>query len=228
MRIEKNVKCEDCPLKCDIYLTSREMGMESMLNPAYVYYKKFETICRQGGKIDNSTVILKGNAKMFVSGHCSRNIILNILIPSNYIGLVSLYGLPDYPYSVAALEDCHTCQINTDAIEQIYQKNEHFMKLLNHSFGHSVSNIIDKLISLNQKHIRGRVAESLLYLSKVYDSECFKLTITRRELGELSAISEENTVRVLTDFKNENIINIDGREVELVDIEALSRISLNC
>lgn len=228
MRIEKSVKCIDCPLKCDIYLTAREMGMEELLEPVYVYYKKYETICRQGSKIKNATILIQGNAKMFVSGHCSRNIILNILIPSNYIGLISVYGLPDYPYSVSALEDCHTCQIDNEVLEQIYLKNEHFMRLLNHAFGSSVANIMDKLITLNQKQIRGRVAESLLYLSRLYDSNSFKLSITRRELGELSAISEENTVRALTELRNEEIISIDGRNIILKDTETLSRISMNC
>jgi CRP/FNR family transcriptional regulator len=228
MRIEKSVNCMDCPLKCDIYLTAREMGMEELLKPVYVYYKKFETICRQGSKILNSTILIQGNAKMFVSGHCSRSIILNILIPSNYVGLISVYGLPEYPYSVSALEACHTCQIDNEALEQIYLRNEPFMKLLNHAFGHSVSNIMDKLITLNQKHIRGRVAESLLYLSRIYDSNSFKLSITRRELGELSAISEENTVRVLTELRNENVISTEGRNVVLKDTEALLRISMNC
>ena len=84
---------------------------------------------------------------------------------------------------------------------------------------------MSKLISLNQKQIRGKVAESLLYLSQLYDSLKYTLTLTRKELGELSAISEENTVRVLAEFRNEGIIEISGREIEIKEPDLLRKIS---
>ena len=52
-----------------------------------------------------------------------------------------------------------------------------------------------KIISLNQKQIRGRIAENLIYLSKLNNSKKFHLGLSRKEIGEMVAISEENTVR---------------------------------
>jgi CRP/FNR family transcriptional regulator len=84
---------------------------------------------------------------------------------------------------------------------------------------------MNKIICLNQKNIRGRIAESLLYLSGFYGSEEYSLSITRKELGEMSAISEENTVRLLTELKKEGIIKIDGRDVVIKDKMLLRKIS---
>jgi CRP-like cAMP-binding protein len=82
-----------------------------------------------------------------------------------------------------------------------------------------------KIISLNQKQIRGRIAENLIYLSNLNNKLAFNLGLSRKELGEMVAISEENTVRLLSEFAKENIISIKGKEVEILDMSLLKKIS---
>jgi len=225
MRIAKNFKCETCSLKCDIYLTAIEMELDKTFEPTHVLYKKHEIICKQNDEISQAIVLVEGSGKMFIDGINNKSIILNILLPSNYIGLMAVYGTTNYSYNVATLSDCHVCLIDIDLIKTMYYNNQSFLEKLNQSFGLTVSSIMQKLISLNQKQIRGKVAESLLYLSQLYDNTKFTLSITRKELGELSAISEENAVRVLTEFKNEGIIDMNGKEMDLKDISLLKKLS---
>lgn len=225
MRQTNNNSCSTCPLKCDIFLTSKEMGLEQDLAPIHVLYKKHETICKQNKEISHAIVLIDGNAKIFIDGINNKKIILNILLPSNYIGLTSVFGSHIYSFNVSAITNCHTCHIDIDIIKKMYFNNQSFLNKLNQAFGMSVLSIMGKLISLNQKQVRGKVAESLLYLSHLYDSTKFILTITRKELGELSAISEENAVRVLTEFKNEGIIDMNGKEIHLKDTGLLNKIS---
>ena len=225
MRLIQNENCETCKLKCDIYLTAREMNIEKELKPVQIIYKKYETICRQNAGVTCASILVDGNAKMYIDGINRKNIILNILVPSNYIGLTSVFGSTGYSYNVAALNECRTCQVDIELVRTMYYANHNFLLKLNQAFGNSVSAIMGKLISLNQKQLRGKVAGSLLYLADLYESKKFILAITRKELGELSAISEENAVRVLTEFKNEGIIDIKGKEIELVNTGLLETIS---
>jgi len=213
-------------MKCDIFFTAKEMNIEHEISPVHVSYNKREFICRKDTPISQAIILLEGYAKMYVDGMNNRNIILNVLIPSNYIGLISVFGSNDYNYNVTALGHCVTCQVNIQLVRNMYYSNPNFRDKLNNAFGLSVTSIMEKLVSLNQKHIRGKVADSLLYLSQLYDSTIFDLILTRRELGELSAISEENAVRVLTELRNEGIIEITGKEIELKDIEILKKISV--
>jgi len=82
-----------------------------------------------------------------------------------------------------------------------------------------------KIITLNQKNIRGRVAESLIYLSEFYGDTKFTLPITRKDLGSLSGISEENTVRLLTELRSESIISLEGKKLEILDMRLLTKLS---
>jgi CRP/FNR family transcriptional regulator, polysaccharide utilization system transcription regulator len=85
-----------------------------------------------------------------------------------------------------------------------------------------------KIICLNQKNVRGRIAESLLSLKDFYGDKSFRLSITRKELGEMSGISEENTVRILTELRKDGIVGIEGRKIEILDMPLLRKISELC
>jgi CRP/FNR family transcriptional regulator len=104
-------------------------------------------------------------------------------------------------------------------------QNHSLLLNLNKAFGKSVSAIMKKIISLNQKQIRGRFAENLLYLAEIYQSSKFRINMTRKEVGEMIAISEENAVRLFTEFSNEKIISVQGRDIEILDMPLIKKIS---
>jgi CRP/FNR family transcriptional regulator, polysaccharide utilization system transcription regulator len=201
------------------------MGLSDLLRPVRGHYRKRQIICSEGDEISQLMMILEGNAKMYVNGINGSNIIISILPAQSYIGLIAVLGYRKFKYSAAALSDCHICHIGLETVRKMYRENNSFMDGINNQITDSISHIMSKLVSLNQKQVRGKVAESLLYLSGLSGSERFTLPVTRRELGELSAISEENTVRILTEFRTKGIIEINGREILISDNKMLKSIS---
>jgi len=226
MKFRKDFNCNDCPLKCEIYKTIIENGGDfTTLKPLHVNLKKNENICKQGTQVTHAIYIVSGTAKLYIEGLDNHNIILYILKPHSYVGLLSFFETPQYHYTVKPLEEACVCMVDLNIVKQLYIENHTFLISLNKAFGKSVALIMRKIITLNQKNIRGRVADSLLYLSDLYNKNKFNMMLTRKELGELSSISEENTVRLLTEFKQENIIKVEGREIEILDKPLLKRIS---
>jgi len=226
MRITRNVACEDCRQKCDIYdalqLTGRSF---SGTNIVQAQFCKRERICKQGENVSHAIYLTDGTAKLFIEGINGHNIILYLMKPPAYIGLLSFFESIHYTYSVTAIEDSKVCMVDLDLLKQLYLEDHDVLLKLNKAFGKSVASIMNKIICLNQKNIRGRIAESLLYLAHFYGAEKYQLSITRKEIGEMSAISEENTVRLLTELRQEGIINITGRELKIVNKTLLKKIS---
>jgi CRP/FNR family transcriptional regulator, polysaccharide utilization system transcription regulator len=226
MRITRQTPCEDCRQKCDLYDFFRKSGKtipESIIIRAK--FRKHDKICRQGEDVSHAIYLTEGTAKLFIEGINGHNIILYLMRPPAYIGLLSFFESIHYTYSVTAIEDSQVCMVRLDFLKELYLENHEVLLRLNKAFGKSVALIMKKIICLNQKNIRGRIAESLLSLASFHGSNNFRLPVTRKELGEMSAISEENTVRLLTELKNEGIIRIHGREVEIIDSALLSKIS---
>ena len=227
MRFSKNYSCKDCVLKCDIYSTRAKVytGTNDEFIPLHAHFKKHDIICKQGTEVTHSLFLVKGSAKLFIEGLNNRNIILYLLKPPSYIGLLAFFESPSYSYSCTALEESEVCFIPLDLVKKLYIEDHNLLLSLNKAFGKSVSNIMNKIISLNQKQIRGRIAENLIYLSEFHNDTRFKICLTRKEIGEMSAISEENAVRILSEFTRENIISTKGREIEILDLSLLRKIS---
>ncbi len=226
MRFSKKNNCNTCLLKCDIYSTIIKTGKKiEEINPLHAHFKKHDIICKQGTEVTHALFLIKGSAKLYIEGLNSKNIILYILNPPAYIGLMSFFESTNYSYSVKALDESEVCFIKLDLVKKLYIENHDLLLSLNKAFGKSVSNIMNKIISLNQKQIRGRIAESLIYLSDLNKSQKFDLGLSRKEIGEMSAISEENTVRLLSEFSKESIISTKGRNIEIIDMPLLKKIS---
>jgi CRP-like cAMP-binding protein len=226
MKFTKNCNCKECVLKCDIYPTlSKSVRDCDEFKTLHAQFKKHDTVCKQGTEVTHAIFLVKGSAKLYIEGINNRNIILYILKPPAYIGLLSFFETPVYFYSVTALEDSEVCFIELNLVKKLYVENHDLLLNLNKAFGKSVSNIMKKIISLNQKQIRGRIAENLIYLSDINKNHRFHLGVSRKEIGEMSAISEENTVRLLSEFSRENIISLKGKEIEILDMPLLKKIS---
>ncbi len=227
MKFNKSVSCQSCANHCDIHqsITKDEHFSAASLKPLHAYYKKNEHICKQGSQVTHAIYLTKGSAKLYIEGINNRNITLYILTPNSYIGLLAFFETPYYSYSVTALEEAEICMIELDFVKRLYIQNHDFLIRLNQAFGKSVSSIMRKIITLNQKNIRGRIADSLLYLAELNKSDRFSLLLTRKDLGELSAISEENCVRLLTEFRKEGFIQVEGRHITLLEKGLLKKIS---
>lgn len=226
MKISRNTSCDFCQQKCGLFDAIQLTGRSLQENrPIQAQFRKHEKICRQGDPVSHAIYLVDGTAKLFVEGINGHNIILYLMKPPAYIGLLSFFENIHYTYSVTAIDDARVCMVELDFLKSMYLENHKVLLKLNEAFGKSVALIMNKIICLNQKNIRGRIAESLLYLSQFYGSNSFRLSVTRKEMGEMSAISEENTVRLLAELRKEGIISVDGRNVVINDRLLLQKIS---
>ena len=87
----------------------------------------------------------------------------------------------------------------------------------------------ERTVNLTQKHIRGRLAESLLFLKESYGLEedgcTLSIYLSREDLANLSNMTTANASRTLSNFAAEKIIAIDGRKIKIIEEHKLEQIS---
>ena len=121
------------------------------------------------------------------------------------------------------------CLIPMPVIVQLIMENTElamfFIKQLSKDLGISD----ERTVNLTQKHIRGRLAESLLFLNDTYgveEDQCtLSIYLSREDLANLSNMTTSNAIRTLSNFAAEKLIIIDGRKIKLIDEEKLKKIS---
>ena len=149
--------------------------------------------------------------------------------PAGLLGYRSLFAGMNYSASAITLEDSTICIIERDTFLNLVKTSptlsfEHY-KMMSTELGFSNS----RTVSLTQKHIRGRLAESLIVLKDTYGFESDGMTIkaylSREDIANLSNMTTSNAIRTLSNFSAEDVISVDGRKIKILDSKRLERIS---
>jgi len=223
------ISCEDCNKRSPLFslLSSEELNIMNA-NRFEVVFNTGENIVKQGTSASHMIMITRGMAKLYLEGFDKKNLLLEIINPWKLFGGPGLFTDYRYHYSVSALLDTSACFIATENVRRVMRLNPDFAEtLLKHCSLNGVSNF-QRLISLTQKQMHGRLADVLLYLSeKVYFSTHFSLNITRQEIGEMSNMTKESATRILKEFEHAAIIKLDTKNITLLDVEKLKQLSLH-
>ena len=192
-------------------------------------YKKNEVIHCEGETPTHLMCLLSGKVKVYKDGVGGRSQIIRVIKPVEYFGYRAYFSGADYITAAAAFEPSLICLIPMTTITQLVTQNNalamFFIKQLSIDLG--VAD--ERTVSLTQKHIRGRLAESLIFLKESYgveeDGSTLSIYLSREDLANLSNMTTSNAIRTLSQFANEKLIAIDGRKIKLIDEEKLKKIS---
>ena len=192
-------------------------------------YKKNEVIHCEGETPTHLLCLLSGKVKVYKDGVGGRSQIIRMIKPVEYFGYRAYFSGADYITAAAAFEPSVICLIPMTTITQLIMQNNalamFFIKQL--SFDLGVAD--ERTVSLTQKHIRGRLAESLIFLKESYgveeDGSTLSIYLSREDLANLSNMTTSNAIRTLSQFASEKLIAIDGRKIKLIDEEKLRKIS---
>ena len=198
-------------------------------NARFVNYKKNEIIYFENDNSEDLMCLLKGKVKIYKEGVGGRNQIIRMIRPVQYFGYRAYFAQEPYVTSASAFEASQVCLISMKIVEQFLRSNAAlamlFIQLLSVDLGVSDQ----RVVNLTQKHIRGRLAESLLFLKENYgldeDGATISIYLSREDLANLSNMTTSNAIRTLSIFENERIISLDGRKIKLIDEERLHKIS---
>jgi CRP-like cAMP-binding protein len=207
-------------------LLSIEEKTELEANTVRVSYRKGETICKQGAFASHIMVVQDGLAKVFIEG-CNETLIIKILPAVNFIGLSSLYeGNAIFPCSAKAYLDTEVDLIEINTFKKLISTNAKFAYQIISQLSEKTVTTYGRFFCLTKKQTNGRLADLLLCLAnRVYKRTAFPLQLSRKELAELAGMSVESTTRILTYFKEEGLITISAKNIELNDPERLILIS---
>ena len=192
-------------------------------------YKKNEHIYIEGETPTHMMCLLAGKVKIYKEGVGGRNQIIRLYKPVEYFGYHAYFSHKDYICTATTVEAAVICQIPLRILDSLVKQNNQLAYFIIERLSHGLDVADQRTVNLTQKHIRGRLAESLLLLRDSYgvEEDGFTLSIylSREDLANLSNMTTSNAIRTLSQFASEHLIAIDGRKIKLIDEEKLKKIS---
>jgi len=189
-------------------------------------FNKGEVLIKQGSKSTHVVFLFKGIIKHTYQKENYKNMILTITSAPSLIGGANMFNNGKNIFSVIAVEDCEAFMIDINILKQLLMQNSQLALQLFDVVSEMSKDSIINFINLAHKHVNGKVADILLYLSEsVYKSQKFTLSMTRRELSEFAGISEINFISTLKKFEKDGILNAKCKEIEIINKAQLELIS---
>ncbi|MDD2563746.1 MAG: Crp/Fnr family transcriptional regulator [Salinivirgaceae bacterium] len=195
-------------------------------NSTTLTYYKGEDLCKQAAYAPQVLYLNKGLAKLYLQ-HRGRNLILRLIGENDFVGLpITTSDNSYYPYSVTALEECGITAIDALNFKEALNMDNNFAQSIIDLQNKYTRIYFKHFLSITQKQLHGRVADTILHLAcDVHKQQKFQLLLTRKDLAEFSGMSTESVIRILREFHNDRIINIDGKEIEIISYELLKKLS---
>jgi len=218
--------CKFCNLKSSAAqkLTENEICVLEN-NCAKTFFKAGDIIIKQDSLSTNIVYIKSGLVKIHIKGPVKERILKIVKAPS-YLCLPSTFGDKINHFSATAIEDTRICFIDVNVFKQfIYDNGDFaFQIILDMSKGELQNHL--NCFNNSQKQNLGRVADAILFFAnEIYNSDTFRLPISRQNLADLTGITRESVSRILTDFHAEKILQIDTRHITILNEKLLRQIS---
>ncbi len=190
-------------------------------------YQKKGIIYKEGAYPKGIFFIKSGKVKTFKKHEAGKEFITGLHSAGDFLGYISLIEEGKYGESAEALESSELCFIQADDFNSLLYKNQAIAKKFIQLLSGSIIEKETQLLNLAYNSVRKRVADSLIKLLNSYKDETtqpFSVKITREDLANLAGTATETTIRTLSDFKSEGLIDIKGSQIFIIHPEKLSNL----
>ena len=230
--IIKKIDCSECDVKENsLFNFSFEDDLEVInCNKICNTFKKGQTLFYEGNQPAGLMCINKGKVKLYRTGKDGKEQIVGFGLPGEFLGYRAIIAEEGYIVSGTALEDTTICLIKKEDFLNMVQKNSYISKQLMVSLCKELGLAMEKIQSLSQKSVRERLAETLFYLKETFakkdsDNSIVDIVLPREDIANIVGTTTESVIRTLSEFKNEKLIELEGKKIRILNEPKLRSIS---
>lgn len=213
----------------DIWDPLTDPQRDYLLDNVYIReFKANEPIYRVGETPRHVMCLLEGKVKVFMDGNAGRQIVRTIK-ERGLFAFRAAFAHESFRTGASAFEASTVCCIPLDVVRSLLQSNSDLSIFFIRQLAKQLGEADNLMVSLTQKHVRGRLAEALIGLKDKYGVEAngstLSIYLSREDLANMSNMTTANAIRTLSAFASEGLIAIDGRKIKIINDAELRRIS---
>lgn len=229
-RIFEEPNCKDCNRDFGTIFKKLTASQIDFLNSnkTCTQVKKGKILYEEGNRIAGIYCVNKGILKIYKTGIEGKEQIIKFAKAGDVIGYRSVMNGEPACTSVKILEDATLCHITAQEFYYLLKENSEFaiemLQIACNELGEANNYITD----IAQKSVKERLAEIIIQLKDEFgvDNEgMINLALTREELANIIGTATESVIRLLSEFKNDGIIELQGRRIKILQEPKLKKIS---
>ncbi|HDZ41941.1 MAG TPA: Crp/Fnr family transcriptional regulator [Bacteroidetes bacterium] len=207
------------------YLT-RDERVKLSMGVTLMTFERQDILFKQNMPSDHLVYVISGLLKVYSGERGSRVVCIKLSGPGTFVALSSAFASNVYVNSAAAIEKTVALMIRKESLKEIVKGNGMFAVSIINLMGKEIIDVSNKLVAFTMKQLPGRVADLLRYFSEeVFKSNKFTVSLTRQEMAELIGTTKESLIRTLNEFKNDKIIRLEGKNIEILSTDLIKVLS---
>ncbi|MCH7410096.1 Crp/Fnr family transcriptional regulator [Belliella sp. DSM 111904] len=199
-------------------------------NKNFISHKKGQILFYEGTKPLGVFCISSGIVKVFKTASNGKEQIIRLAKKGDFLGYSSMLGEEAYSNTATIVEDAKICFVPKETFLKVLVEDNNFHRRLTKALCNDLGLMEEKLTDATQKTIRERLAFTLLKLSDTYgvdggEGEKIDVVLSREEIAGLVGTATETVIRLLSEFKKDELIEFDGKKIIVLDKKQLARLS---
>lgn len=220
----KHIHCEQCSVRKEGLFANLLSEEVSDLNAhkACHFFKKNQAVFLEGSYPRGVYCVNHGKVKIYAIGDEGKEQIIHIAKEGEVIGFRAMFSGEPYKVSAATLEDANICFVGKDDFLNMIDTNTTLRNMIMKELSKELGDRAMFITNLAQKSVRERLAFALIILKNVYGDD--PINLSREDMANFVGTATETLIRLLKDFKEEGIIEIQTRKLFILDNDALIKI----
>lgn len=223
-KTHKHITCEQCSVSKDGIFSSLLSAETDDLNrhKSCHQYKKHQAIFLEGSYPRGVYCVSQGKIKIYTIGDGGKEQIIHIAKAGEVIGFRAMFSGDPYKVSAATLEDAHICFVSKEDFMSMIDTNATLRNRIMQELSKELGDRAQFITNLAQKSVRERVAFALILLQNIYGNE--PINLSREDMANFVGTATETLIRLLKEFREEGLIEVQTRKLTVLDQEALIRL----
>jgi CRP-like cAMP-binding protein len=193
-------------------------------------FKKGEFIFQENHRLQGVYCIYKGKVKLFKTGPEGKDQIIRFAKPGDLLAFRAILSNEPACITAQALEDATLCFIPASTFLELAKENSKFSIRLLQISCNELKESNKFIIDLAQRPVKERLAQTLLSLQETFGTDkdgYIDLQLTREEIANIVGTATESIIRILSDFKKNNLIELSGKKIKIIDPKKLDSLIKN-
>lgn len=187
-------------------------------------YKKKHLIYSEGNHPSRLYYVLKGKVKAYKRNEDGKEFITNLYNTGDFVGYLALLEGRNYRESTEALEETELAVIPRSEFEELLGSNPMVMKKFIGILAQNVQEKEEHLLNIAYNSLRKKVADTLVILYNKYNPNqdaSFLIDLSRENLAAIAGVAKESLIRMLGEFKEEQLIDLEGSQIHILNLKKL-------
>jgi CRP-like cAMP-binding protein len=186
-------------------------------------FKKNQVLYHESDTGRGLYLVIQGKLKTIKISEDGRELMTGIYAPGDYVGINTALSNTSYSDTATALEDSIVCIIPQEEMEKVLDLYPEVARKFINLLARDNRDKEEQLIQLAYQSVRKKLAGAILRLYNQQPKEIEFLTASREDLAALACIAAETVSRTLSDFRDEKLIDRQGKIIKILDFDKLSR-----